>query len=342
MSLLTVDGLRMSLPTSGGMQPILTGVDFDLQAGESVGLVGESGSGKSMTARSIMRLLPDGARVEGAIEFDGRPVMEMAAKDLRAFRNGKVSMIFQDPAAYINPVHTIGDFLTEGVVAGRRMDRKQARRRALELLDEVGIEGPEHRLRQYPHELSGGMLQRVMIAGALISDPELLIADEPTTALDVTTQSEVMAILEDLRRSRGLAMLFITHDLELAAAVCDRIIVMYAGMVVEETTSDTLYRHPKHPYTGGLALARPDFSARRERLRDIPGQPMRAGDALTFCPFAPRCEFVRDRCREERPALREVDGAKAACHFSEDVGPVLAERLAIREEKAREGGAPGE
>ena len=212
-----------------------------------------------MTARAIDRLLPRGAEVDGSIRFDGRDVGALAGAELRRYRS-QVAMIFQDPRAHINPVRRIGDFMTEALRTNLGVPAAEARRRAVDMLGQVGIEDGERRLRQYPHQLSGGMLQRVMIAAALLTEPRLLLADEPTTALDVTTQAEVMAILDDLRREFGLAMLFITHDLELAAAICDRTAVMYAGQIVEIRSSALLHDDPLHPYTAALAAARPDIA----------------------------------------------------------------------------------
>ncbi|HET6663354.1 MAG TPA: ABC transporter ATP-binding protein [Acidimicrobiales bacterium] len=225
-ALLELEGLGVSVPYEGGLRQVVHRVDLSVAAGESVGLVGESGAGKSMTARTVVRLLPPGAMVEGSVRFGGREVFAMSPSELRAYRAGDATMIFQDPRAHTNPLRTVGDFLTEGLRLNRRLPRRASEERACELLGAVGVRNPRGRLSQYPHELSGGLLQRVMIAAALAAEPRLLLADEPTTALDVTTQAEVMAILADLRERLGLAMLFITHDLELAAAICDRIAVL--------------------------------------------------------------------------------------------------------------------
>jgi oligopeptide/dipeptide ABC transporter ATP-binding protein len=329
VTLLRVGGLRLWLPVERELRPILVDVGLTVAAGEAVGLVGESGSGKSLTARAIMRLLPGGARVEGEIEFDGRSVLSMSAEALRAYRGAEVGMIFQDPRAHTNPVRTIGDFLTEALVDHGLARRAAAYRTALELLESVGIDRPQRRMAQYPHELSGGMLQRVMIAAALATEPRLLLADEPTTALDVTTQSEVMAILAELRAERSLATLFITHDLELAVAVCDRILVMYAGTIVEDSPAASLHERARHPYTIGLLASRPDPVRRAARLQAIPGRPISAWEAGPGCPFAGRCAYATDRCRDERPRLREVAGGWVACHHAERV---LATRAATGSE----------
>jgi oligopeptide/dipeptide ABC transporter ATP-binding protein len=311
--LLSVDGLTVLLPVEGQERAVLRDVSLQIRPGEAVGLVGESGSGKSMTARAIDRLLPRGAQVQGQIRFDGTDVSEMSGGELRAYRN-KVAMIFQDPRAHVNPVRRIGDFMTEALRTNLGVPVADARRQAADMLGQVGIEDGERRLRQYPHELSGGMLQRVMIAAALLTGPALLLADEPTTALDVTTQAEVMAILDELRRNHGLAMLFITHDLDLAAAICDRTIVMYAGQVAEVRASELLHSDPLHPYTAALAAARPEIEQKASRLRAIPGRPLSAFEAPAGeCAFAPRCAFVQPSCRDAVPELTELDGGLSRC-----------------------------
>jgi oligopeptide/dipeptide ABC transporter ATP-binding protein len=251
--------------------------------------------------------------VDGAIRFDGQDVAGLSGPPLRRYRS-QVAMIFQDPRAHVNPVRRVGDFMTEALRANQGVPAAEARRRAAGMLAQVGIDDGARRLRQYPHELSGGMLQRVMIAAALLTEPLLLLADEPTTALDVTTQAEVMAILDDLRREFGLAMLFITHDLELAAAICDRTAVMYAGQLVEIRASALLHDDPLHPYTAALAAARPDIGQTRARLRAIPGRPLSAFEAPPGqCAFAPRCPHAAVGCREHVPALAELDGGLSRC-----------------------------
>ncbi len=311
--LLAVDGLTVTLPVEGQQRVVLRDVSLEIRPGEAVGLVGESGSGKSMTARAIDRLLPRGAQVQGQIRFEGMDVYGMAGGHLRSYRN-RVAMIFQDPRAHVNPVRRIGNFMTEALRTNLGVPAAEAQRRAADMLGQVGIEDGLRRLRQYPHELSGGMLQRVMIAAALLTEPALLLADEPTTALDVTTQAEVMAILDDLRRGYGLGMLFITHDLELAAAICDRTVVMYAGQVVEVRESALLHSDPLHPYTAALAAARPDIEQRASRLRAIPGRPLSAFEAPAGqCAFAPRCSHAQDVCLAAVPDLTELDGGLSRC-----------------------------
>jgi len=311
--LLEVGGLTVRLPVEGAQRAVLRDVSLSVRPGEALGLVGESGSGKSMTARAIGRLLPRGAEVAGQIRFAGADVGALSGTGLRDYR-GKVAMIFQDPRAHVNPVRRIGDFLTEALRANSGVSAAAAAARAADMLDQVGIAGGRQRLRQYPHELSGGMLQRVMIAAALLTEPRLLLADEPTTALDVTTQAEVMAILDDLRREYGLAMVFITHDLELAAAVCDRTAVMYAGQIVEVRESALMHDDPLHPYSAALAAARPDVAATVRRLAAIPGRPLSAFEAPDGeCAFAPRCPHAAGPCRAAPPPLEALDGGLSRC-----------------------------
>jgi len=315
--MLEVRDLRLQLPAGDTAIPILRGVSFDVAEGEAVALVGESGSGKSMTARCLVRLLPKGASVTGDIRVHSRPVLTMTKNQLRDYRATTVAMIFQDPRAHVNPVRTVGDFLTEQMRVVRHMPSKQAYRRAAELLDEVRIPNTAHRLGQYPHELSGGMLQRVMIAGALASEAQLLLADEPTTSLDVTTQAEIMAILLRLRQDHHLTLFMITHDLELAAATCDRTLVMYAGTIMESSTSVALQNHPVHPYSHALLASRPSLDKKPQRLPVIPGRPLAAYEAPPGCAFAPRCPLATDLCRDTAPEPRAVAASWVACHHAE-------------------------
>lgn len=316
--LLDVAGLSVTLPVAGARRRVLDDVSLRVAAGEAIGLVGESGSGKSMTAKAIARLLPDGAEATGSIRFDGTEVLGLRGSALRDYRRA-VGVVFQDPRSHINPVRSIGDFLTEALRTNHGIDRATAERRATDLLGEVGVDDPRRRLGQYPHELSGGMLQRVMIASVLLAEPRLLLADEPTTALDVTTQSEVMAILDELRRDRSLAMLFITHDLDLAAAVCDRTVVLYAGQVMEERVSDLLHDDPLHPYTAGLVRARPSLDAAAETLPVIPGRPRSAFEAPAGCGFSDRCAHAADECHTSRPGLQVIDGGVVRCHRADEL-----------------------
>ncbi|WP_327747698.1 ABC transporter ATP-binding protein [Streptomyces europaeiscabiei] len=316
--LVEVAHLRLDIPVRGHLRRVLHDVNLTLKPGEAIGLVGESGSGKSMTARTLMRLLPEGSVVEGEVRFGEVSLTGMDRRALRRYRASEVAMIHQDPRAHINPVRTIGDFLTEGLRDTTSVPRTEAAERAVALLREVGIADAPRRMRQYPHQLSGGLLQRVMIASALLARPRLIIADEPTTALDVTTQEEVMAILDEQRVERGLAMVFITHDLDLAAAVTDRIAVMYAGTVVESASARDLHDTARHPYTVGLLASRPS-TVDVQRLWAIPGRPVSAFEAGPGCVFADRCPFAQDRCRTERPELRALDDHQVACHRAEEL-----------------------
>ena len=321
--LLEVAGLSVLLEVNGAQRAALRDVSFTVAPGEAVGLVGESGAGKSMTARAIGRLLPPGAQTHGSIRFEGTDVATLTGADLRRYRT-QTAMIFQDPRAHINPVRRIGDFLTEALRTTHKVPTAQARDRAVDMLTQVGIEDGARRLRQWPHQMSGGMLQRVMIAAALLTKPQLLLADEPTTALDVTTQAEVMAILDGLRREYGLAMLFITHDLDLAAAICDRTIVMYAGQIVEVRASALLHTDPLHPYTAALAAARPDITQSAHRLPAIPGRPLSAFEAPSAeCAFAPRCAHARKVCRAAMPGLAELDSGASRCARAHELRGLL-------------------
>ncbi|MFC7449359.1 ABC transporter ATP-binding protein [Rhodococcus daqingensis] len=321
--LVAVRDLNLTLDVAGQKRLVLRDVSLTIQRGEALALVGESGAGKSMTARTIARLLPDRATTTGSIHFEGREMLGLRGEPLRRARSG-MSVIFQDPRAYINPVRRIGDFLTEQLRTVAHVDRHEATRRAQKMLSEVGITDTARRMRQYPGDLSGGMLQRVMIASALLSDPKLILADEPTTALDVTTQSEVMAILDELRHDAGVALLFITHDLDLAAAVCDRTAVMYAGQIVEAQESTGLHHRPRHPYTAALAAARPDLERPLPRLASIPGRPVGAWEAAETCAFSDRCPHRQPRCTESGalPLTHDSDHA-VRCLRADELGPLL-------------------
>lgn len=312
---LDIRGLRVTLP--GTARPVLDGVDLTVAAGETVALVGESGSGKTLTSRSALRLLPPGATVEGTVRVDGDDVLTLTGDRLRALRTGTVAMVFQDPRAALNPLRRIGDFLTEGVRA-TGTSRAAATARATELLQAVGLDAAV--LAKYPGQVSGGMLQRVMIAAALMGDPALLLADEPTTALDVTTQAEVIALLARLRARFGTALLFVTHDLDLAAAISDRVYVMYAGRIAEHGPAKALFASPRHPYTAALLAATPRLESAGDRLKAIDGAPPDLRTPLTGCAFAARCPLATEVCDEQVPAPRPTPGRpehRAACHHSE-------------------------
>ena len=299
--------LRTTLVLRDGSFDVVRGVSLALCEGETLALVGESGCGKTMTALSIMRLLPDPpARITGGeVWLDGREITKVSAKAMRELRGDQVSMVFQEPLTSLDPVFTIGDQLTEVVTAHRDTSRHEAEKMAVEMLREVQIPSPERRLKDYPHQLSGGMRQRVMIAMALILDPKVLIADEPTTALDVTVQAQILDLIKAEQDQRKLAVLLITHNLAVVSQVADRVAVMYAGEIVEEAPAEVIFENPRHPYTQGLLRSIPAMDEEREYLLDIPG---RVPDPRAFppaCLFAPRCPYGIDRCWQEPPVLRD-------------------------------------
>ncbi|WP_395292989.1 ABC transporter ATP-binding protein [Kitasatospora hibisci] len=316
---LDIQAYRLRLP--GTARPVLDGVDLTVAAGETVALVGESGSGKSLTSRSVLGLLPEGATTEGAVRVGGEDVLTMTPDRLRRLRTGTAAMIFQDPRAAINPMRRLGDFLTESVRLNGGLTAAAASARATEMLDAVGL--PATVLYRYPGQVSGGMLQRVMIAAALMGDPTIVLADEPTTALDVTTQAEVIALLGALQERFGTALLFVTHDLGLAAAISDRVCVMYAGRIVETGPAEALFERPRHPYTAALLASTPRLEAPGSRLAAIEGRPPSLRDEVTGCPFAPRCPLATFLCTQQEPALLPVEAEpvrRAACHHSDRTG----------------------
>jgi peptide/nickel transport system ATP-binding protein len=299
-NLLEVVDLRTSFDTERGTVTAVDGVSFSVAPGEVVGIVGESGCGKSVTAESILQLLePSSTRYSGQILFSGEDLLSLGEDALRKVRGKRISMIFQDPMSALNPVFTIGDQLTEAILAHERLGKRRARASAIDLLKKTGIPEPERRMRQYPHQLSGGQRQRVMIAMALSCDPELLIADEPTTALDVTTQAQILKLLIELKDEFDAGILFITHDLGVVAEICDRVVVMYLGEVVEYTDVHTLFDNPAHPYTRGLMASTPDVEANPNAdLPIIPGSVPTLHHVPQGCRFADRCPFVLPECRQ--------------------------------------------
>jgi oligopeptide/dipeptide ABC transporter ATP-binding protein len=306
--MLSVEDLSVSFATDGGTVHAVDGVSFDLAAGEILAIVGESGSGKSVTAQTVLGLTrAPNATITGAVRFDGQDLTQLNDRHLRDIRGERIAMIFQDPMTSLNPVYRVGNQIAEMIRAHRDVSKGEARDRAIELLRSVGIPNPERRVRSYPHEFSGGMRQRVMIAMALALDPEVLIADEPTTALDVTVQAQILRLLEKLNAERGLAVVMITHDLGVVAEVADRVAVMYAGQIVEDATLESLFYDPKHPYTWGLlgSLARLD-QPRPVRLAQIAGMPPSLIVPPTGCRFAPRCPHAFEKCTEP-PPLRDGD-----------------------------------
>ena len=296
-----------------GTARAVDGVSFDLQPGETLGIVGESGCGKTVMSLSILRLIPEPPghiRPGSYIEFDGRNLLTLAPKELRAIRGNRIAMIFQEPMTSLNPVLTIGDQVAEAAIVHQRLSRRAARARAIEMLQQVGIPDPGSRVDHYPHQLSGGMRQRVMIAMALICHPQILIADEPTTALDVTIQAQILELLARLQRQLGMAVLLITHDLGVVAGTADRVVVMYAGQVVESAPTPELFARPRHPYTEGLMASIPRLDRPRERLHSIPGSVPAATAWPTGCRFHPRCPFAWEKCRTEEPPLLDTGVAE--------------------------------
>lgn len=306
--LLEIKDEKLSFFTSAGEVKALNGVSFSMNEGEVLGIVGESGSGKSVTAYSIMGLTAyPGKLIGGTIYFNGHQIEKMSEKEMRKIRGNEVSIIFQDPMTSLNPVYTIGNQITEVIRLHTGKSKKEAYDRAKELLELVGINEPTKRLKQYPHELSGGMRQRVMIAIALACEPKLLIADEPTTALDVTIQAQILELMQELRQKLGMSIIMITHDLGVVASMCERIAVMYAGHIVEYGTADEIFYEPKHEYTKGLINSIPKLSAQEiERLVPIEGQPVDLLNPPAGCPFAPRCANCMKICLREMPPKTEL------------------------------------
>ncbi len=317
--LLEVSDLRTHFPTRAGLVKAVDGVSFHIAAGELLGLVGESGCGKSITALSVMRLIsPPGRIAGGSIRFKGEELLTASDERIRQIRGNEIAMIFQDPMTSLNPVFTVGEQIAEALRLHRKLDRKKAWQAAIEAMREVAIPSPERRASDYPHQLSGGMRQRVMIAMALACDPELLIADEPTTALDVTIQAQILELLDELRKTRKLAVLLITHDLGVVAEVADRVCVMYTGKIVEESGVHELFGDPKHPYTRGLLRSVPKLTesgvAKAERLQTIEGTVPSPTSLPPGCHFAPRCEFRLERCTHgEIPFYFTADGSAVRC-----------------------------
>jgi peptide/nickel transport system ATP-binding protein len=322
MSLLTVSELSIAFDTKTGPLPAVRNLSFSLEAGETLALVGESGCGKSLTALALMGLLDPPARVAGkGIVLEGRNLLDLDEPTLRTIRGSRIAMIFQEPMTALNPVLTIGEQIMEAILEHERVSRRAARERSITLLEKVRIPDARHRFSEYPHRLSGGLRQRVMIAMALACSPAVLVADEPTTALDVTIQAQILDLIDTLRRENGTAVLFITHDLGLVAQHADRVMVMYAGRVVEERAAAELFADPWHPYTQGLIGARPRLggSGRRTRLAEIPGTVPGLGAMPAGCAFAARCALADDRCRSAVPAFTGSADSHAACHHLESL-----------------------
>ena len=320
--LLELRELQTYFFTDDGVVRAVDGVSYVIHAGETLAVVGESGSGKSVTSLSILRLVPTppGRIVGGSIRFRGRDLLSLSEAEMRAIRGKEISMIFQEPMTSLNPVYSCGEQILEVLMLHEKLDRAAARARTIELLRTVGIPAPETRVDEYPHQMSGGMRQRVMIAMALACKPALLIADEPTTALDVTIQAQILELLKRLRRELGMAVLLITHDLGVVAETADRVAVMYAGQVVEYCSVRDTFRAARHPYTAGLLASLPRLGDENQRLRVIPGNVPDPASFPPGCRFHPRCPIAVERCRTEMPALRDVgSGHLARCFRAEEI-----------------------
>jgi len=322
--ILSIRDLAVEFATDDGVVRAVDGVSYDVHRGETLGIVGESGSGKSVSQLAILGLIPQppGRIVRGEALFDGKDTLKMSKRELRNIRGGDVAMIFQDPMTSLNPVLKVGKQIGEAIQAHRNVSDKETRDRVISLLELVGVPNPKRRYDQYPHEFSGGMRQRAMIAMAIANEPKLLIADEPTTALDVTIQAQILEVLKKAQEETHAATILITHDLGLIAEMADRVCVMYAGQVVELTDVYTLFAAPRHPYTVGLMDSLPRLTVEEESLRPIPGQPPSLINRPPGCPFHPRCFLSqgRIRCREEEPPLRRIGAAHlTACHYADEL-----------------------
>jgi len=307
MPLLEVRDLSVSFASADGSVQAVRGLSFDVDQGKTLGIVGESGSGKSVATQSIVGLT-EGAAISGEAYFNGRNLLGMSSEQLRRVRGAEIALIFQDPLSSLHPLYRVAWQIVEAIRAHERIGKQEARQRAIELLRRVGIPQPESRVDEYPHQFSGGMRQRAMIAMALALNPKLLVADEPTTALDVTVQAQIVELMKELQAEFGTAIIAITHDLGVIAEIADEVLVMYAGRAMERGDRRTLYRQPHHPYTKGLIEALPSQSGSKDRLVPIPGRPPSLIRLPTGCPFHPRCRYVMDRCRTEAPPLQNVAG----------------------------------
>ena len=313
MAMLEVKDLRTSFFTPAGEVKAVNGVSFNLEKGKVLGIVGESGSGKSVTAYSIMQILEKtGKIVGGSIKFNGEELVDSGEKVMKTVRGNKISIIFQDPMTSLNPTYTIGHQLMEAILLHTNRNKKQSYDRAVEMLRLVNINEPEKRMKQYPFELSGGMRQRVMIAMALACEPDILIADEPTTALDVTIQAQILELMQSLQKELGMAIIMITHDLGVVAQLCDEVVVMYAGSICEQGTADEIFYNPKHEYTKGLMRSIPTVNSDGSKLEPISGTPIDLLNMPKGCPFAPRCDAAMKICLRERCPRMEINGDHAA------------------------------
>ncbi|HEY4455530.1 MAG TPA: ABC transporter ATP-binding protein [Pseudonocardiaceae bacterium] len=326
---LAVEDLTVRFPTDDGLVQAVRGVSYELQRGEVLGIVGESGSGKSVTSLAVMGLLPKSARVTGSIRYQGQELLGLSEKKMNEIRGRGIAMVFQDPMTSLDPVYTVGDQIAEAITAHHDISKAAARKQAVELLDLVRIPNPQQRAREYPHQLSGGMRQRVVIAIAMANNPNVIIADEPTTALDVTVQAQILEALRTAQKETGAAMVLITHDLGVIAGQADRVQVMYAGKAVESGTVDEIFYTPRMPYSLGLLGSLPRMDIRTERLTPIAGSPPSVINMPPGCPFSPRCPAAQDVCNEVEPELEPGanPGHLAACHFSDRIAGLSPEDL---------------
>jgi peptide/nickel transport system ATP-binding protein len=330
MALLEIDNLQTHFRTPDGINRAVDGVSFHVEAGETLAVVGESGCGKSVTAMSVLRLIPEPpGKIAGSIRFDGRDLLKLSEREMRNIRGNEISMIFQEPMTSLNPVLTVGRQIGETLRLHQGLDKRAADARAVAMLNLVGIPEAERRVHEYPHQLSGGMRQRVMIAIALACNPKLLIADEPTTALDVTIQAQILDLMRDLKTRVGAAIVLITHDLGVVAEVAERVVVMYAGKKVEEAAVGPLFRNPRHPYTQGLLGSVPklgsSLTGTETRLQEIPGLVPSLKQRIEGCVFASRCPYATDLCSRVAPALEaKAPGHTAACHYAAREGALAA------------------
>ncbi|MDO4250333.1 MAG: oligopeptide ABC transporter ATP-binding protein OppD [Moraxella sp.] len=316
MALLEVKDLKVKFATEDGLVTAVNGLNFNLNQGETLGIVGESGSGKSQTAFSILGLLAKNGRTEGSVKFDGKELVGLSQQELNKIRANEIAIIFQDPMTSLNPFMKVGDQLSEVLILHKGMSKAEAWEEAIKMLDAVKIPEARKRIGMYPHEFSGGMRQRVMIAMALLCRPRLLIADEPTTALDVTVQAQIMALLNDLKRDFGTTIIMITHDLGVVAGTCDRILVMYAGRTMAYGKTEEIFYNPTHPYTIGLLGAVPRLDGENERLTTIPGNPPNLLNLPAGCPFVERCQYAMDICHSTPPELQFLPNERQrACHW---------------------------
>ena len=342
MSLLSVKDLKTSFFTPSGEVKAVNGVSYEVERGKVLGIVGESGSGKSVSAYSVLQILANpGKIVGGSIELEGEELVGIKEKGMAKIRGNKISIIFQDPMTSLNPVFTIGDQLMEAIMLHTDRNRKEAKERAIEMLKLVGVNEPQKRIKQYPHEFSGGMRQRVMIAMALACEPDILIADEPTTALDVTIQAQILDLMKDLQKQLGMAIILITHDLGVVAEMCDEVIVMYAGQICERGTAEEIFYNPKHEYTLGLMRSIPTVSDEKTKLQPIGGNAVDLLNLPAGCPFAPRCDAAMKVCLEVNPKLICEGGTHyARCwnHVKKNIeeGKITAEEIeALYNEEAK-------